>query len=203
MNEGKKFEQDFKKSLDQHKEKLWVYRPPDFGGGQAARFTNSSLCDYTVFNDSTQELYLLELKSTRGKSISCPSYSLISEIKNIRNDIETKSADDIKAAKDLLKEKLKKANSYDIKYHQIMGLYDIENSNYNHINAYFIINFREHETTYYCKASTILFILSETKKSSINMGDLEKINVKKIPQFTNRTRQYYDIGELLCLNKQG
>lgn len=201
MNEGKKFEQDFKKSLDQHTD-LWVYRPSDFGGGQSGRFTNVSLCDYIVFNTSTQELYLLELKSVQGKSISCPSCGLMNIIHNLQSDINNKKTDDVKAARALLKEHTKKANTYNIKYHQIADLKDIENTGYKHVNVYFIINFRDYDKTYYCTPMTLISILLETKKSSINISDFDRFNIKTISQSKNRTRQHYDIGELLCQNKQ-
>ena len=197
MNEGKKFEQDFKRSLDECSN-LWVHRPSDFGGGQSGRFTNSSLCDFVVFDDDKPSLYLLELKSVQGKSISCPSYSLMNTIHDLQNDIKTKTTDDIKAAKELLKQYIKKANGYDIKYHQIKDLYEIECKNYTHIYAYFVINFRSYDITYYCTPSTLLYILKKTGKSSININDFVSNNVMQMSQSTRKTRKEYNVKEILC-----
>ena len=68
MNEGKKFEQDFTKSLT-----CFNYRLRDAGGWSNAdntRFTTSNLCDMIIFNDGV--LYLTELKSVIGKSLPKP-----------------------------------------------------------------------------------------------------------------------------------
>ena len=64
---GKKFEEDFKNSFSK---KLFIYKLKDAGGwGKAkeTRFTISNMCDYIAFTGKT--LLLLELKSTKGKSI--------------------------------------------------------------------------------------------------------------------------------------
>ena len=66
-NEGKRFEEDFIKSL--HPE-TWRLRLQDAGGwsnGNNTRFTISNPCDFIVHDGIT--LYMLELKSHKGKSI--------------------------------------------------------------------------------------------------------------------------------------
>lgn len=67
MNAGKQFEQDFRKSIP---ERVFFYR---FRDGTAAwkvqentRFQQSNMCDCMIFNGI---LYLLELKTHKGKSI--------------------------------------------------------------------------------------------------------------------------------------
>jgi len=67
MNPGKHFEKDFKASIlgDQ-----FFLRLPDGGGWSNAentRFTPSNLCDCILFTGKI--LYLLEMKSHKGKSI--------------------------------------------------------------------------------------------------------------------------------------
>lgn len=70
-NAGKKFEDNFKKSLPD-----WclVIRLPDpaasFSGGTETRFSVKNPCDYIIFNTKQRVLYCLELKSTKQKSIS-------------------------------------------------------------------------------------------------------------------------------------
>jgi len=75
MTEGKKFEEDFKKSIP---ENCWFYR---FKDGTASwernednsfkadktRFQAKNICDCQVFNGVN--LFLLELKSTKSKSL--------------------------------------------------------------------------------------------------------------------------------------
>ena len=67
QNEGKKFEQDFIKSVP---ENWFKYRLNDsassWQGGEKARFTPSNICDFIVYNE---RLWLLELKSHKGSSI--------------------------------------------------------------------------------------------------------------------------------------
>ena len=67
MNDGKKFEEDFIKSIP---ENWFKYRLRDSGGswqgGEKARFTPTNICDFIVYNN---KLWLLELKSHKGKSI--------------------------------------------------------------------------------------------------------------------------------------
>jgi recombination protein U len=67
MNDGKAFEQDFIKSVP---DDWFKYRLNDsassWQGGDKARFTPSNICDFIVYNE---RLWLLELKSHKGKSI--------------------------------------------------------------------------------------------------------------------------------------
>ena len=77
QNEGKKFEQDFSSSFG---ENFWVYRLRDnaasFGNGTNTRFASSNICDFIIYHDITQTLYLAECKSTKGTSIP---YTMIKE----------------------------------------------------------------------------------------------------------------------------
>ena len=69
MNEGKKFEEDFKKSMDKYN--IWNYRLRDSSGSwsnnKGSRFTPKNICDYIAYNNGG--LYLLELKSHKGSSL--------------------------------------------------------------------------------------------------------------------------------------
>ena len=200
MNNGKEFEQDIKLSLEKMPY-LWIYRPSDFGGGQAQRFTNYSLCDYIVFNTKERELYLLELKSIQGKSISCPSVSLINQIQNLKSDLDNEEDNEIrKKIKEQLKILLKKANGYKIKYHQLKGLTDIDvDDNFNNIYPYFLINFRDINKTYIFNATDLMLLLKEIKKSSINLDDIEKSYGLLVPstQVRNTKHYIYDLEKVL------
>ena len=67
MNEGKAFESDFINSVS---ETWFHYRLNDsassWNGGDKTRFCPSNICDFIVYNGN---LWLLELKSHKGKSI--------------------------------------------------------------------------------------------------------------------------------------
>jgi len=67
MNEGKKFEQDFKKSIP---DTVYYYRLRDgtaaWDGGENTRFQAMNICDYLMYDGN---FYMLELKSHKGKSI--------------------------------------------------------------------------------------------------------------------------------------
>lgn len=67
MNEGKRFEEDFRKSVP---EDMFCLRIVDAGGWSNAtntRFTGKNLCDYIIHTNG--KLFLLELKSHKGWSI--------------------------------------------------------------------------------------------------------------------------------------
>ena len=76
MNTGKKFEEDIKNSID---DTAFLYRLRDSGGswqgGEKSRFTPSNICDYILFK--SPNMYLLELKSHKGKSIP---YTVIKQL---------------------------------------------------------------------------------------------------------------------------
>ncbi len=69
-NPGKKFENDFKNSVDIDKIFLHRFKDGTTGtvNGQMIRFKNKNLCDFLLFKDG--QLVLVELKSFLGKSMS-------------------------------------------------------------------------------------------------------------------------------------
>lgn len=68
MNSGKRFENNFKKSVPSD---IFFYRFKDgssaWGGNDKVRFQSSNICDCELFDGN--RLYLFELKSIKGKSI--------------------------------------------------------------------------------------------------------------------------------------
>ncbi len=67
QNSGKIFESDFMKSIPSS---VFCYRIHDtggIGGSRTLRFTQKNLCDFILFYKS--KIYLIELKSHKGKSI--------------------------------------------------------------------------------------------------------------------------------------
>lgn len=68
INSGKRFEQNWKKSIPKD---IFYYRFRDgsssWGGNDKVRFQQTNICDCLMFDGDY--LYLLELKSTKGKSL--------------------------------------------------------------------------------------------------------------------------------------
>ena len=80
VNPGKKFENDFQKSIN--KEEVFIHRLKDGAtrtgaNGEMIRLQNKNLCDFILFKGN--KLVLVELKSFLGKSMS---------FSNIKNTIE-------------------------------------------------------------------------------------------------------------------
>ena len=68
MNNGKRFEQNFKNSIPRG---IFYYRLRDgsssWGGNEKVRFQQENICDSIMYDGDY--LYTLELKSTKGKSL--------------------------------------------------------------------------------------------------------------------------------------
>lgn len=71
-NPGKKFEDVFKKSIN--KEKHLLLRIPDppqsFIKSEYSKFSNENPCDFVLFDTDTKLMCLLELKTTKYKSMN-------------------------------------------------------------------------------------------------------------------------------------
>ena len=71
MNEGKKFESDFRDSISKE---ILLYRLPDaaqsFNKNSCLRFSRKNPFDYLMWDFNHKTLYALELKTVKGKSIS-------------------------------------------------------------------------------------------------------------------------------------
>ena len=84
MNTGKKFEEDIKNSIDST---AFLYRLRDSGGswqgGNKSRFTPSNICDFILFK--SPKMYLLELKSHKGKSIPYTAIKQLDKLLEVSN----------------------------------------------------------------------------------------------------------------------
>lgn len=72
MNEGKRFEKCIVDSIDQSH--VLVKRLNDnassWAGGNNTRFSSKNECDFILFDENTDTFYGLELKSTKGTSLT-------------------------------------------------------------------------------------------------------------------------------------
>lgn len=169
QNVGKIFESAIKDSIP---DTCWLYRLRDnaasFAGGSNTRFTSNNICDYIAFDDITKTLFLWELKSTQGTSLTF-----------WREDFEVKG----------------KQSSFMIKKNQILGLHEASK---HMLCAGFILNFRnKNNDTFFISIDDFLDMTSELNKKSFNIDDLKANNAIPIYSSKARTRYTYNIGKLI------
>ena len=169
MNEGKKFEQIFKKSIPDY---CLTIRLNDtaqsFKKSNFARFTPKNKCDFVVFNTQTQTLYCLELKSTKYKSIS---------FEDIYSDEE--------------QEKM-------IHKHQILSLIDFSEFNHV-ISGFilnFRDEKNDMERTYFQDIRDFLKMCKDIKKKSFNELDLLTHNAMKIDGERKRINYVWNVEKM-------
>lgn len=154
-NEGKKFEEDFQKSIPSN---CLIIRLRDSAqsfsmDSSKLRFSLKNPCDFIMFDSIKRIFYTLELKSTKGKSFSF---------------------ENIKLGKDQPKK--------EIHVHQIVGLDKF--SKFDNVVSGFIFNFRnennKNQATYFQSIQDFMKMTSEINKKSFNINDLLKYNTIEI-----------------------
>jgi len=168
MNNGKRFEEDFKKSIPRD---VFYLRLRDAGGWSNAdntRFTISNICDHIVHYKG--KLFLMELKTHKGKSLP---YNCIDE--------------------DILHPK-KNKNSKKNKDNKVLIL--IKHSQYKDVFAYYLVYFSDISETYALSAWHVLEHINAGNRKSIELEYFKEHGIL-IPQWIARTRQRYDVLKLL------
>jgi recombination protein U len=163
MNEGKKFEHQFHKSLE--KEDFYVLRlidPPSSFGKDSTRVRFSAKNPYDFLAYKSPYLFCLELKSVIGTSVS------------FQTEEEAKQ---------------KKNTSANIKWHQIESL--MKADNFDGIKPMFVINFRKTNQTYAIPIAEFIAYTERITKKSINEQDCTTMGVL-IPQTLNRKSYDYN-----------
>lgn len=166
MNEGKKFEGDFKSSIP---DKYFIYKLKDsagaWQGGNMTRFASSNICDFVVF--ANKWLFLLELKSVATKRIP---------LTPIRKDSK------------------KRIKSYgNIKKCQLDGM--MAQISKENVEAGFLFNFRPVEETYFVEVSKVVKHFIDENKSSIPLDWCKQYGTL-IPQHKKVSRYSYDLSVL-------
>lgn len=169
MNDGKKFENAWKSSVD--KAGYFYHRLKDsaqsFGGTNNLRFSSKNPYDCFVF--SGKKLYALELKSTKGTSFSF-----------WRADFEDKE----------------KHQTFLIHKHQIEGLKKARD--FQNVIAGLVLNFRDTTNhTYFWDIGDFLNCTDALEKKSFNEADVIKNNGILIPQTIKKVNYVYDVSELI------
>lgn len=175
-NPGKDFEDQFKKSLDEYKEKVKGYtkRMPDSPMSfnvklqQMTRFTIENPYDY--FGYFYPNFYAFELKSTQGTSYS------------------------------IAKNKTRAEKNKMIKYHQIEGLREVQQANGGY--GGFVFNFRKGEhrnedITYYMNIEDFDRWYKNNNKGSINEKDISFNGGILIRQEVIRVKYHFNIEKLI------
>lgn len=167
-NEGKLFEQDWQNSCP---DACWMYRLRDsagaFSGNSNLRFASENICDYIMFDDLSKNLFLFELKSTQGTSLSF-----------WRKDFENG-----------------KKKTYMIKKNQILGLQDA--AKHELFAGFVINFRSCENRTFFIAINDFLRFSNDTDKKSINMNDVIEYGGIEIVNTKLRTRHRYNINELI------
>ena len=168
-NEGKRFEEDFKKSIPDY---VLVHRLPDppqsFDKAECKnsniRFSRKNPFDYILWDSQRKRLFALELKTVQDNSISF--------------------------------ERTKEEHGK-IHYHQIIGLN--EWNKYDGVVGGLVVEFRKSQTTIFIDIDTFNKLSELITKKSFNIDDLNKnaLPYLVIPQEKKRTRYLYDIEYFL------
>ncbi len=167
MNEGKKFEHQFHKSLE--KEDFYVLRlvdPPSSFGKDSTRVRFSAKNPYDFVAYKSPYLFCLELKSVIGTSVS------------FQTEEEAKQ---------------KKNTSANIKWHQIESL--MKADNFDGVEPMFVINFRKTNQTYAIPIAEFIAYTERITKKSINKSECEAMGIL-IPQTLNRKSYHYNFQSI-------
>jgi len=163
MNEGKKFEHQFHKSLEE--EDFYVLRlidPPSSFGKDSTKVRFSAKNPYDFLAYKLPYLFCLELKSVIGTSVSFQTEEEAQQKLN---------------------------TSANIKWHQIEAL--MKADNFDGVKPMFVINFRKTNHTYAIPIAEFITYIAKIVKKSINESDCEAMGTL-IPQTLNRTSYHYN-----------
>lgn len=169
MNSGKRFEDDFVKSVPQY---CFVHRLRDsaqsYNNSKHTSFSWNNECDFFIFDSNTHLFYAIECKSTKFKSM------------NFQIDEYDKS-------------------SKNIKYHQIKSLTNMSKYDGIMAGFLLNFRDEENDVqrTYYQSITDFDRMVKEINKFSFNEMDLILYNAKKIQGIRKRTRYKWDIDSLL------
>lgn len=167
-NPGKIFEDSFCNSLPEY---VLVKRLNDnaagWSGGSNTRFASNNECDFILFNDKTQYLYALELKSTKDNSLTY-----------WKKEYETKG------------------KSFQIRKCQILGLQKFSKYKHC-ICGFLINFRAQNNTTYFINIKNFLNYTSSLSKKSISIHDIQKMNPIEIKSTIKRTNYKYDTENFL------
>lgn len=168
-NVGKRFESDFKKSVEQHHLLIRLNDPPQSFGGGTAKFSIPNPCDYLLMDTKHRILVCFELKTTKYKSIS---------YEDVNSD--------------------EKQNRM-IHKHQISGLTNFSKYNYVEAGFLFNFRDEKNncERTYFQRVEDFNDMVKKIEKHSCNELDILTYGGVKLNGDKKRVRYTWDIESLL------
>lgn len=172
QNSGKVFEQQFRKSIPDYCLLIRLPDPPQsFTRRSDTKFSVKNPCDFIMYDSKSKNLYTLELKTTKYKSMSF----------------------------DKLEDSNTSTSNKMIHRHQIEGL--LKFSKYENVVAGFVFNFRDEknnmERTYFQNITMFMKMYEEIDKCSFNEMDLILHGAVKIEGTKKRKNYIWDIENFL------
>lgn len=169
-NTGKMFETQFQKSVPEY---CLLHRIKDsaqaFKQSDLAKFTRDNPCDFFMFDDQSQKLYCLELKTTKYRSISF-------------DDISLDKSQDKMIKKHQIESLLKFAKFKNVEAGLILNFRDEDNGE---------------ETTYYIDIEKFDRMTKLIGKHSCNISDLKIAGAIEIHGVKKRVNYIWDIDGFL------
>lgn len=176
---GKRFEEDFKKSVPSHCLLVRLNDPPQsFGKSDNLRFSMKNPCDFMVFDSERRIFMCLELKTTSGTSMS---------FENIHDKSKTLKMIHAHQTKSLLK-----FSQYDYVYAGFLLNFRKEkcDSGYD-------------ENTYFIDVNVFQDMCDDIDKKSFNEKDLIEYGATVVSGKKKRTRFIWNIDKMIddiCVN---
>lgn len=177
---GKRFEEDFKKSIPsyclKHRLKDSGQSFTDFTEKSDSNFSWNNECDFFIFDDIHRLFFAIENKTTKFKTM------------NWENEEEYKH-----------NKELGKKSTKLIKWHQIKSL--INFSAFNYVIPCLVLNFRDNDDknqrTYFIHINSFVKMINSVSKKSFDEIDLIQNNAVRIQGQIKRTRYTWDIDQFL------
>ena len=176
MNVGKKFEDQFRKSIPDYCLLIRLPDPPQsFTQREDTKFSKKNPCDFIMFDTKNKDLYCIELKTTKSKSISF------------------EKLDDLSSSNRMIHK------------HQILGLQKFSEFEYvtGCFILNFRDEKNNMERTYFQDIKDFLKMYKDIDKHSFNELDLLTHNAIKINGERKRINYKWNIDELLSRLKGG
>lgn len=171
MNVGKRFEDDFKKSIPDYALCIRLRDEPQ-AFKKTARFSHKQPFDFIVFDGKRGIFCAFELKTTKGTSFSFDN---------------------------IFHEKNEDKESNLIHRHQIMGLGKIKK--YNNVKSGFLLNYRNEkemtQETFYIDIKDFVNMCSTLEKKSCNKEDIIRFGGILVEGIKKKTRYSWNIDKLL------